>query len=59
MGRSSDVRFGSKADIALGSRRVRFTPKSDIRTGPRYALAIFTAIRRASSRFSQLMPVPP
>jgi hypothetical protein len=25
----ADVRFGSKADIALGSRHVRFTPITD------------------------------
>jgi hypothetical protein len=25
---SADFRFGSKADIALGPRHVRFTPKS-------------------------------
>ena len=28
-----DVRFGSKADMCSGKRRVRFAPKADIRRG--------------------------
>jgi hypothetical protein len=57
-----DVRFGSKADISLGPADVRLTPNSGHRKRPRYqlrrtnsgSLAIFTAIRRASSFVSNL-----
>jgi len=65
--------WGSKADILAVNRHVRFTPKSGHgqvlaecplcaksrqRTSTK-SLATLAAILRASSRFSQLTPVPP
>ena len=54
-----NVRFGSKADIPCGLSHVRFAPESGHQSCPRHArlssssdFAIFTAIRRASSRVS-------
>src|SRR5262249_5991090 len=57
------VRFGSKADISVCPRHVRFTPESGHRNRPAYylrrtssgSLAIFAAIRRASSFVSSLV----
>jgi len=57
-----DVRFGSKADIVVSSRNVRFTPESGHWNLPAYylrrsnsgSLAIFAAIRCASSLVSNL-----
>src|SRR5262249_59106739 len=61
-GSAADVRFGSLADIARPRADVRFTPKSGHRNRHVYqfrrdnsgSLAIFAAIRRASSLLSAL-----
>src|SRR5262249_33235937 len=62
-GRHAHVRFGSKADISVCPRHVRFTPESGHRNRRAYylrrinsgSLAIFAAIRRAASFVSSLV----
>jgi hypothetical protein len=53
---AAHVRFGSKADIEARPFDVRFIPKSGHQTAlaSRRCLAMFTAIRRASSLLSSL-----
>ena len=59
--RFDHVRFGSKADMAMDRRNVRFTPESVHRNRPAYylrrtnsgSLAIFAAIRSALAGCTQ------